>query len=645
MSASTHPRPLLRLAAATLAFWAPALLAAWTVSIADPGPGVGDDSSLRLNGGNPVVSYYDAAAGNVKLATCVAGCASATPTWVLATVDSEGDVGWYTSMQLDGGRPVITYRDRTNRDLKIATCTAGCATATPAWVVATIDRTGDVGLFTSLQLDGGKPVVAYRDYTNGDLKLATCTAGCATAAPTWVIVTIATAGDVGRGASLQLNAGKPVVAYYDVTNKRLKVASCTADCASATPTWVVADVDRTAGEDVRFSLQLDVSGNPVVSYYGAPGLKLATCVEGCATQAPTWVVATVAGGGLNTGLWSSLSLAAGYPVVSYFDSGSLMVAACTAECATSASEWAITLAHAGNDTGWYPSLQIEGGRMYVSFFDMDSGNLKLAVSEIAAGPASNYQGLWWRSPAGSESGWGVNLAQQGDKVFATWFTYDAAGDGMWLVMSDGARVGPGAYAGDLYRTTGPAFHAVPWNAAQVGVTRVGSASFAFSDRDNGVFRYSVDGIEQSKPITRQVFASPVPECNAGGPQGASSYQDLWWSSPASSESGWGVNVTHQGDILFATWFSYGSDGKAAWLVMSHGAKTGPATYTGALYRTRGPFFAALWDSDRVTATQVGSATFTFTDAASGTFAYTVDATSQSKAITRQVFSAPATVCR
>jgi hypothetical protein len=650
MSTSTHSR-LLRLAVAALALSTQTLLAAWTVSVADPGGAVGEDASLRLHGGNPVISYYDAGLGDVKLATCVAGCATATPTWVFATVDSGSDVGWYTSLQLDDGRPVVTYRDMTNRDLKIATCTADCRTAAPTWVINTIDSAGDVGLFTSLQLDGGRPVVAYRDYTNGDLKLATCTAGCATASPTWVIVRIDAAGDVGRGASLQLNAGKPVVAYYDVTNKRAKLASCTANCATATPTWVFADIDRTGGEDVRFSLQLDGGGNPVVSYFAATGMKLATCTAGCGTESPAWVISTIETGGasdLSTGQWSSLSLALGYPVVSYYGNGSLKVAACTAGCATSEATWAISVVHTGVvDTGWYPSLQVEGGRMFVSFWDFDNYDLMLAVSELGGAPAGNYQGLWWRSPAGSESGWGVNLAHQGDVLFATWFTYDAAGDGMWLVMSNGARTGAGAYSGTLYRTTGPAFHATPWNADQVGVIPVGTARFAFTDRDNGVFSYSVDGVEQSKPIVRQVFAAAVPECSAGGPQGAApNFQDLWWASPAGSESGWGVNLTHQGDIVFATWFSYGSAGKAAWLVMSHGAKTGPSTYTGALYRTRGPSFAAMpWDPAQVTTVPVGNATFTFADSGSGTFAYSVDGVSQTKAITRQAFSAPVTVCR
>ena len=51
------------------------------------------------------------------------------------------------------------------------------------------------------------------------------------------------------------------------------------------------------------------------------------------------------------------------------------------------------------------------------------------------GQSINIEGLWWASPAGSESGWGINFAHQGDVVFATWFTYDAAGKAWWLSMT------------------------------------------------------------------------------------------------------------------------------------------------------------------------------------------------------------------
>lgn len=261
-------------------------------------------------------------------------------------------------------------------------------------------------------------------------------------------------------------------------------------------------------------------------------------------------------------------------------------------------------------------------------------------------PAVNAQGLWWASPPGSESGWGLNLAHQGDILFGTWFTYDTDGSGMWLVMSNGTKVGANSYAGTLYRTTGPTFNA-GFDASKVTRTPVGNATLTFTDADNAVLTATVNGVELVKRITRQVFAAPVPTCEANGPAGAlPSYQDLWWNAPAGSESGWGVNIAHQGNTLFVTWFTYAPDGRGMWLVGSNVARTGNATYAGTLFRAVGPaFHASPWDPSSVRLAAVGQVSFVFSDAANGTMSYTVDGVSQSKAITRQAFAAPPTVCR
>jgi hypothetical protein len=257
--------------------------------------------------------------------------------------------------------------------------------------------------------------------------------------------------------------------------------------------------------------------------------------------------------------------------------------------------------------------------------------------------AANYQGLWWRAPAASEAGWGVNVTHQGDILFITWFTYDTDGSGMWLV-STAFRTAEGVYTGDLLRTTGPAFSVSPW-AGTVTATSVGTATFTFADSNNGTFAYVVNGISQSKPILKEVFGV-VPACIAGAAHTASpNYQALWWASPPNSESGWGINVVHQGDTIFATWFTYAAGGRGQWIVMANGARTAPGTYSGELFRTTGPAFSVTPWAGTVTATGVGNGTFTFTDADNGTFAYTVDGVSQGKAITRQVYTAPVTVCR
>ena len=267
------------------------------------------------------------------------------------------------------------------------------------------------------------------------------------------------------------------------------------------------------------------------------------------------------------------------------------------------------------------------------------------VQVIAAGPP-NYEGLWWNAPAGSESGWGINFAHQGDTIFATWFTYDLTGRTLWLTMTAGLTA-TGVYTGPLFQTTGPPFNSVPFDPAQVIGVAVGTGTLTFTDLNTGTFAYTVNGTTQTKSIAREVFGQ-LPTCTFGIQTDltlAYNYQDLWWAAPATSESGWGVNLTHQGDIIFATWFTYDLDRTPLWLLVT-ALKTGAGLYSGTLYRTTGPPFNAVpFDPAKVAATAVGTATFTFTDGNTGTFNYTVNGVTQTKAITRQVFVSPGTVCQ
>ena len=297
--------------------------------------------------------------------------------------------------------------------------------------------------------------------------------------------------------------------------------------------------------------------------------------------------------------------------------------------------------------GLVTATPLKNGDVLITGGPDASAELYRPSSSVPSDPS--YQALWWSSPAGSESGWGVNITHQGDILFATWFTYDADGSAMWLVMPRGELVMDfdlPTYTGLLYRTTGPAFDAPTFDSSAVTATAVGRATFTFFDLDNGSFRYEVNGLVQAKPITRYVFSS-MPTCVRGGAPALSppNFQDMWWKSPAGSESGWGVNLTHQGDVIFATWSTYDANGRSLWLVMPRGEKVDINVFTGPLYRTSGPAFSnPTWDATKVVATSVGTATFAFAGANSGTFTATVNGATQSKPITRLVYSSPTTVC-
>ena len=274
---------------------------------------------------------------------------------------------------------------------------------------------------------------------------------------------------------------------------------------------------------------------------------------------------------------------------------------------------------------------------------------------LGPAPASNYQGLWF-NPA--ESGWGINFAHQGDVIFASWFTYDLTGKGTWLVMT-AAKTAPGTYTGQLFQGTGPAFDSVPFpplgNPGGATVSGLGgTGTITFNDANNATFAYTLAGISQTKAITRQLLGpgSP-PVCTFGAQPNlalATNYTDLWWATPAGSEAGWGINLTHQGDIIFASWFTFDHDRTPMWLVVQAN-KSAPGTYTGTqVYRLTGPAFNAvpfppIGSIGGPTGTIVGTASFSFSDGNSAMFSYTVNGVTQTKAITREVFTSPGTVCQ
>ena len=87
--------------------------------------------------GLPVVSYYDTANGNLKVAKCVNAACTGGAT--ITTVDSAGVVGTYTSIAIGtDGLPVVSLpHDATNGDLKVVKCSnAACTgplTTVPQW--------------------------------------------------------------------------------------------------------------------------------------------------------------------------------------------------------------------------------------------------------------------------------------------------------------------------------------------------------------------------------------------------------------------------------------------------------------------------------------------------------------------------------
>jgi lysyl endopeptidase len=117
------------------------------------------------------------------------------------------------------------------------------------------------------------------------------------------------------------------------------------------------------------------------------------------------------------------------------------------------------------------------------------------------------------------------------------------------------------------------------------------------------------------------------------------YSDIWYTT---GEDGWGIQINHQGNILFAAVYTYDVDGTGLWLIMSRGDLQPDGSYLGGFYRVTGPPFNAQPWVGAVTPTQVGTMRLRFTGANSGQLTYSVNGITVNKTLSRLRFSTPTT---
>jgi hypothetical protein len=108
--------------------------------------------------------------------------------------------------------------------------------------------------------------------------------------------------------------------------------------------------------------------------------------------------------------------------------------------------------------------------------------------------------------------------------------------------------------------------------------------------------------------------------------------DLWWNP---DESGWGMQVVQQADILFVTLFVYNATGQPTFYTGALNI-SGSLTWSGDLYATNGPWFGGAFNPAAVTYRRVGALTFAAPLINSGTVSYSVDGVQVAKAIERQL---------
>jgi len=290
---------------------------------------------------------------------------------------------------------------------------------------------------------------------------------------------------------------------------------------------------------------------------------------------------------------------------------------------------------------WYWTYALEAGVPGGNWtFEATFNGVTSTQSFLVQSATQNksYAGIWW-NPA--ESGWGISVSHQGDALAAAYFSYGVDGRNMWALMPGATRSGEATFSGQLVQPTGTPFSSNPF-AADQPYPVVGNMSFSFTSVDAGTVTYTLNGQTLTRPITRFIHGTSA-GCSFwyGTRKMALNYQDIWWNP---NESGWGLNLSHQGESLAGAMYTFDTDRKGLWILLQNVVRAGDGSYTGDLLRFRGsPFFSVPFSIE--TPVKVGTMRLEFTSGDEGRIDFSVDGVAVSKTMQRLVFGSPGVLCR
>jgi len=255
--------------------------------------------------------------------------------------------------------------------------------------------------------------------------------------------------------------------------------------------------------------------------------------------------------------------------------------------------------------------------------------LLATIGLTAQAQTPNLVGFWWKP---TESGWGVSIQQQGARTFAVWFTYDAQAKPVWYTLD--CAFASSVCAGDLVTGSGTPLSQIT-GPANVTPSKVGTGSITVTGSGSSArlaLAYTIGAVTQTKSsLEPQNFAAAdqVPVCSLQSVSSRSNltnYTDHWWGGEAAS--GWGVQISHQGNLVFAGWYSYNEQRTATWIT-AQGTQdaNNPRRFTGTLYQVNtGIAFSQI--SGPISQSNIsvaGTFEFNFSDGERGTFTYSLPA--------------------
>ncbi len=238
---------------------------------------------------------------------------------------------------------------------------------------------------------------------------------------------------------------------------------------------------------------------------------------------------------------------------------------------------------------------------------------RFLVAGFQASAPPDVSGLWWD---GQPSDQHLFLAKSGGTLTALWFTHNG-GQPVWYVAT-GCQLKANQCSADLYMswTYQPGIlSGAALDPSQVMAAKVGTLELDAGNPANLQAAVTLNSVRTPVSLARQMSGS------SGDGMGG-----IWWASTGLES---GIAAMQQGDSLFLTWFTYGSDGRGSWYWVPDCRQNAAATAcSGDLYQSSG--------ADQATAQKVGSAGMDFAGAYSANFHWQAGAASGVAPVEREV---------